>query len=69
MPAFRHEVRATWSIRNMAHSGLSVLASIPDYESNIVIGKNNVEGSRVSSASADEENMNTLWQIDALKLE
>lgn len=68
-PAFRHEVRGSWSIRDMAHSGLSIVATIPDYESNVVIGKNTATGSTVSPTSAEEENMQTLWQIDALKLE
>jgi hypothetical protein len=63
-----YHVTGTWSVRDSMNAGLSVLVSIPDYETNLVVGKDSASGSSVSPTATDKENLNTLWQIDPLKL-
>jgi len=64
----RYHVTGNWSIRDSVNSGLSIMVSIPDYDANLVVGKDSLTGSSVSPSATDKENLNTLWQIDPLKL-
>ncbi|MDB5272210.1 MAG: hypothetical protein JWO58_577 [Chitinophagaceae bacterium] len=67
-PAQQYHVTGDWSIRDTSNAGLSILASIADYETNLVMGSNDQSGSTISSTASDQQNLSTLWQIDALKL-
>lgn len=66
--AQRYHVTGSWSVRDSANTGMSVMVSIPDYDANLIVGKDSLTGSSVSPAASDKENLNTLWQIDPLKL-
>jgi hypothetical protein len=63
--AQQHHVTGIWSVRDAANTGLSVMVTIPDYETSLVMGKDSITGTTKGSVT---ENLNTLWQIDPLKL-
>lgn len=64
----QYHVTGSWSLRDSANNGLSVLVSIPDFETNLVIGKDSLSGNAVLTGVQDGKTLNTLWQIDPLKL-
>ncbi|XZF15148.1 LamG-like jellyroll fold domain-containing protein [Chitinophagaceae bacterium MMS25-I14] len=66
--AQQYHVTGTWSIRDSANSGLSVFVSVPDYETNLVMGKDSLTGTIASTTIQHMENLRTQWQIDPLKL-
>ncbi len=64
----QNHITGSWSVQDTSNAGLSILVSIPDYETNLVIGKNAQTGSFTSDLTGNRETLNTLWQIDPLKL-
>ena len=64
----QYHVTGSWSIRDSANNGLSVLVAIPDYETNLIMGKDSLTGSSNSPTVQNLANLRTLWQLDPLKI-
>ncbi len=63
----QYRVSGNWSVRDTVNGGLSVMISIPDYETNVVIGKDSVSGSDSLAGVPLGVRLKRLWQLDPLK--
>jgi hypothetical protein len=64
----QYHVNGTWSLRDSANGGLSVLVSVPDYDANLIIGKDSVGGNDTLLAVPAGIKLRKLWQLDPLKI-
>jgi hypothetical protein len=65
----QHRVAANWSLRDSTNGGLSIMVSIPDYETNVVIGKDSLSGNDSLLPIPYAVKLKKLWQLDPLKVE
>ena len=67
--AQRHHVRGAWSLKNRSNTGLSIIASISEYESNVVVGKDDEVGDEVLTENSLVKTLRSVWQIDPMNVE
>lgn len=68
VPGLQYKVTGSWSVRDSANDGLSVMISIPDFETNMVIGKDSLTGNDSLSNIPYALKLRKLWQLDPLKV-
>lgn len=64
----RYHVNGSWSLRDSANGGLSVLVSIPDFDANLIIGKDSTAGNDTLLNIPAGIKLRKLWQLDPLKI-
>lgn len=64
----QYKITGSWSVKDSSNAGLSVMVTIPDYETNLVMGKNQLKGHVEIPQHPDQTALQTLWQIDPLKI-
>lgn len=64
----RYHVTGSWSIRDSANSGLSVLVAIPDFETNYILGRDSLSGTDSLLSVPNGVRLKKFWQIDPLRL-
>ncbi len=60
----QYHVNGSWSLRDSANGGLSVLVSIPDFDANLIIGKDSTAGNDTLLAVPAGIKLRKLWQLD-----
>lgn len=63
----QYRVTGNWSVQDTTNGGLSILVAIPDYETNIVIGKDSIPGRDSLQGVPYAVKLKRLWQLDPLK--
>ncbi|PSK93437.1 LamG-like jellyroll fold domain-containing protein [Taibaiella chishuiensis] len=61
-------VNGSWSVRDSANGGLYIAVSIPDYDANLIVGKDSTSGNDTLFAVPAGIKLRKLWQLDPLKV-
>lgn len=64
----QYYVNGSWSVRDSANGGLFVEVSVPDYDANLVIGKDSATGNDTLQNVLAGVKLRRLWQLDPLKV-
>jgi len=65
----QYKVTGTWSAKEASNSGLSLLVSIPDYETNYILGRDSLSGNDSLTSVPNGIRLRKIWQIDPLKVD
>lgn len=65
----QYKVTGTWSAKEVSNSGLSLQVSIPDYETNYILGRDSLSGNDSLVTVTNGVRLRKIWQIDPLKID